>query len=135
MLQPVILAYVFTAMLHAHERGANSLQKWGQALGLPSCQSACNQCNSQQHKGLDFSSCPTGATSFGGMHLEGCSIGNWASFLKTKDFVPRGSSWKRNLGDLGGLLGGVLGGGGGGGGTPAPASGGSSGGVSYLTLT
>ena len=88
---------------------ANISQEWGQALGLPSCSNACNQCNDQQQSGLDFGSCPLGALSnFGGLDFSGCSVGNWGSMLK-REFVPRGSSSKRNLGALGSLFG--LGGG------------------------
>lgn len=108
------------SLLAVQQAAACDTCEWGAALGLPSCQSACNQCTQQQQQGIDFSQCPSGASSFGGLNLGGCSIGSWGGLRKRQSFIPRGG--KRNLGDIGALLGGSGGGGGGGGGSSGGAS-------------
>ena len=71
---------------------------------LPSCSTACNECNDQQKSGLDFSKAPPGSSSFGGLNLGGCALGTWGG--GKRDFIPRGSSEKRNYAGLGGMPGG-----------------------------
>ena len=76
----------------------DTCQNWGSgAQGLPSCQSACNQCTQQQAAGLDFSSPQLQQgplTSYGDLDFSGCNVGHWPTGGK-RAFIPRGLPWKR----------------------------------------
>ncbi|KAL9127959.1 MAG: hypothetical protein Q9217_003272 [Psora testacea] len=76
---------------------ANCMQNWDKAPGLPSCQNACNECSDEQKSGLDFNNAQSGSNSYGGLELQGFTVGSWGD--GKRDFVPRGSSEKRTYGN------------------------------------
>ncbi|KAL9098491.1 MAG: hypothetical protein Q9163_005855, partial [Psora crenata] len=86
-------------LLAVQQAAACETCNWGEAPRLPSCQNACNECNHDQKLGLDFSNAEHGSTSFGGLNLQGFTIGTLGS--RKRGFIPRGSSEKRTSGSDG----------------------------------